>query len=123
MADAKSGPCRRGGRGTHPPQRTPRTVLEEWAYHRPCTSDAQHHAAFPARLNSYNYHRPPPQSVATPQQAASPTRPDNTPGRFRLDQSVVGPGVPLTAAQWARNEPLLPDRPPKRGAAGATTVR
>lgn len=58
MADAKSGPCRRGGRGTHPPQRTPRTVLEEWAYHRPCTSDAQHHAAFPARLNSYNYHRP-----------------------------------------------------------------
>ncbi|WP_213089782.1 transposase, partial [Streptomyces tauricus] len=34
---------------------------------------------------------------------------------FRLDQSVVGPGVPLTDAQWARIEPLLPDRTPKRG--------
>nr|WP_279577696.1 transposase [Streptomyces sp. YIM 98790] len=28
---------------------------------------------------------------------------------------VVGPGVPLTDAQWARIEPLLPDRTPKRG--------
>jgi transposase len=34
---------------------------------------------------------------------------------FRLDQPVVGPGVPLTDAQWARIEPLLPDRTPKRG--------
>jgi transposase len=32
-----------------------------------------------------------------------------------LDQSVVGPGVPLTDAQWARIEPLLPDRTPKGG--------
>ncbi|MGW4014609.1 hypothetical protein, partial [Streptomyces sp. NPDC004763] len=30
--------------------------------------------------------------------------------QFRLDQSVVGSGVPLTDAQWARIEPLLPDR-------------
>ncbi|WP_443080943.1 IS5 family transposase [Streptomyces sp. PTD9-10] len=37
------------------------------------------------------------------------------PRQFRLDQSVVGPGVPLTDAQWARIEPLLPDRTPKRG--------
>ncbi|WCN04078.1 IS5 family transposase [Streptomyces sp. M92] len=37
------------------------------------------------------------------------------PRQFRLYQSVVGPGVPLTDAQWARNEPLLPDRTPKRG--------
>ncbi|WP_419249049.1 IS5 family transposase [Streptomyces canus] len=35
--------------------------------------------------------------------------------RLRLDQLVVGPGVPLTDAQWARIEPLLPDRKPKRG--------
>ncbi|MFF6938537.1 IS5 family transposase [Streptomyces sp. NPDC008312] len=28
---------------------------------------------------------------------------------------MVGPGVPLTDAQWARIEPLLPDRAPKRG--------
>lgn len=35
--------------------------------------------------------------------------------QFRLDQSVVGPGVPLTDTQWARIEPLLPDRTPKRG--------
>nr|WP_306956112.1 IS5 family transposase [Streptomyces sp. B4I13] len=28
---------------------------------------------------------------------------------------MVGPGVPLTDAQWARIEPLLPDRTPKRG--------
>ncbi|WP_394814190.1 IS5 family transposase [Streptomyces dubilierae] len=32
-----------------------------------------------------------------------------------MDQPVVGPGVPLTDAQWARIEPLLPDRTPKRG--------
>ncbi|MFF5344057.1 IS5 family transposase [Streptomyces althioticus] len=32
-----------------------------------------------------------------------------------MDQSVVGPGVPLADAQWARIEPLLPDRTPKRG--------
>ena len=32
-----------------------------------------------------------------------------------MDLSVVGPGVPLTDAQWARIEPLLPDRTPKRG--------
>jgi len=32
-----------------------------------------------------------------------------------LDQPVVGPGVPLTDAQWARIKPLLPDRTPKRG--------
>ncbi|MFI2025842.1 IS5 family transposase [Streptomyces olivaceoviridis] len=35
--------------------------------------------------------------------------------QFRLDQSVVGLGVPLTDAQSARIEPLLPDRTPKRG--------
>ncbi|MFJ9640777.1 IS5 family transposase [Streptomyces sp. NPDC101178] len=28
---------------------------------------------------------------------------------------MVGPGVPLTDAQWARIEPLLPNRTPKRG--------
>ncbi|MFE9500877.1 IS5 family transposase [Streptomyces collinus] len=28
---------------------------------------------------------------------------------------MVGPGVPLTDAQWARIEPLLPDRTPRRG--------
>ncbi len=32
-----------------------------------------------------------------------------------MDQSVVGPGVPLSDVQWARIEPLLPDRAPKRG--------
>ncbi|TMU98434.1 transposase [Streptomyces sp. DASNCL29] len=32
-----------------------------------------------------------------------------------MDQSIVGPGVPLTDAQWMRIEPLLPDRTPKRG--------
>lgn len=31
-----------------------------------------------------------------------------------MDQSVC-PGVPLADAQWARMEPLLPDRMPKRG--------
>ncbi|WP_442785479.1 transposase [Actinacidiphila sp. DG2A-62] len=35
--------------------------------------------------------------------------------RFRMSQPVVGPGVSLTDAQWARIEPLLPDRTPKRG--------
>jgi hypothetical protein len=32
--------------------------------------------------------------------------------QFRMDQPVVGPGVPLTDAQCARIEPLLPDRTP-----------
>ncbi|MEU9593388.1 transposase [Streptomyces sp. NPDC048193] len=35
--------------------------------------------------------------------------------QFRLDQSVVGPGLPLTEAQWARIEPSRPDRTPKQG--------
>jgi transposase len=35
--------------------------------------------------------------------------------QFRLDQVVVGLGVSLTDAQWARIEPLLPDRTPQRG--------
>ncbi|MFJ5731483.1 transposase [Streptomyces paradoxus] len=35
--------------------------------------------------------------------------------QLRLAQSVVGPGVPLTDPQWARIEPLLPDRTPKLG--------
>ncbi len=34
--------------------------------------------------------------------------------QFRLNQSVVGLGVPLADAQWARIEPLLPDRTRKR---------
>lgn len=34
---------------------------------------------------------------------------------FRLDHRIVGPGVSLTDAQWARIEPLLPDRTPMRG--------
>ncbi|MFE3550146.1 transposase [Streptomyces kronopolitis] len=38
-----------------------------------------------------------------------------TPRWFRLDQLVAGPGAPLTDAQWARIDPLLPDRTPKRG--------
>ncbi|WP_368730917.1 transposase [Streptomyces sp. Ru87] len=38
------------------------------------------------------------------------------PGRpFRSDRLIVCSGVPLTDAQWARIEPLLPDRTPKRG--------
>ncbi|WP_413092566.1 transposase [Streptomyces phaeochromogenes] len=46
-----------------------------------------------------------------------PTRPTRQPcpGQSRLDQFVVGPGVSLSDAQWARIEPLLPGRTPKRG--------
>ncbi|MFI1769361.1 transposase [Streptomyces sp. NPDC020800] len=46
---------------------------------------------------------------------ARPTLNSGTPRHFRLDQLVVGPGVPLSDAQWAWIEPLLPDRTPKRG--------
>ncbi|MFD9219998.1 transposase [Streptomyces sp. NPDC060064] len=35
--------------------------------------------------------------------------------QFRPDPPAVGPGVPLTDAQWARIEPLLPYRTRKRG--------
>lgn len=41
--------------------------------------------------------------------------PDHGSRQFRLDQLVVVPVVPLTDAQWARIEPLLPDRTPRRG--------
>ncbi|MFF7456875.1 transposase [Kitasatospora sp. NPDC008115] len=34
---------------------------------------------------------------------------------FRSDHRIVGPVVPLSDAQWARMEPLLPDRTPKQG--------
>jgi hypothetical protein len=37
------------------------------------------------------------------------------PGSFRSDRPIVGPGGPLTDAQWALIEPLLPDRTPERG--------
>jgi len=37
------------------------------------------------------------------------------PRAFLSDHQTVGPVVPLTDAQWARMEPLLPDRTPKRG--------
>ncbi|MEU1194509.1 IS5 family transposase [Streptomyces sp. NPDC005859] len=36
-------------------------------------------------------------------------------GPIRSDQSAVGRGVPWADAQWARIEPLLPDRTPKWG--------
>ncbi|TVZ90420.1 transposase IS481 family protein [Streptomyces sp. BK340] len=40
-------------------ERFHRTLLDEWAYHRPCTSDTERQAAFPDWLDWYNYHRPP----------------------------------------------------------------
>ena len=43
------------------------------------------------------------------------TPPDSTPRPFRSDHRIVGPGVSLTDAQWARIELLLPARTPKRG--------
>lgn len=49
----------------------------------------------------------PPQSVKQPAVSG--------PNPVRADQSVVGPGVALTVAQWARLEPLLPGRTPKHG--------
>ncbi|GAA2249921.1 IS481 family transposase [Streptomyces ruber] len=39
-------------------ERFHRTLLEEWAYHQPYTSDTERQAAFPAWLDWYNYHRP-----------------------------------------------------------------
>ncbi|MCM3302228.1 IS481 family transposase [Streptomyces pseudogriseolus] len=39
-------------------ERFPRTLLDEWAYHRPYTSDAERQAAFPDWLDWYHYHRP-----------------------------------------------------------------
>ncbi|MFF4516775.1 transposase [Streptomyces mirabilis] len=60
---------------------------------------------------------PPGEGGGFPEQTAA--RPDagirGSPRVCRLDRLVVGPGVPLTDAQWARIEPLLPDRTPKRG--------
>jgi transposase len=34
---------------------------------------------------------------------------------FRSDHLIISSGVPLSDAQWARIEPLLPDRTPRRG--------
>ncbi|THA23784.1 IS481 family transposase [Streptomyces sp. RKND-216] len=39
-------------------ERFHRTLLEEWAYHQPYTSEAERQAAFPHWLDWYNYHRP-----------------------------------------------------------------
>ncbi|MGP3947498.1 IS481 family transposase [Streptomyces sp. 7N604] len=39
-------------------ERFHRTLTEEWAYHRPYTSDSERQAAFPNWLHWYNYHRP-----------------------------------------------------------------
>jgi transposase InsO family protein len=38
-------------------ERFNRTMLEEWAYARPYTSETERAAAFPAWLHDYNYHR------------------------------------------------------------------
>ncbi|MDQ0078936.1 integrase core domain-containing protein, partial [Arthrobacter oryzae] len=38
-------------------ERFNRTMLEEWAYIRPYSSEAERVAAFPAWLHSYNHHR------------------------------------------------------------------
>ncbi|WP_153183015.1 integrase core domain-containing protein, partial [Streptomyces sp. E5N298] len=48
----------------YPPQtngkveRFHRTLLEEWAYQRPYTSDHERMEAFTHGLHRYNYHRP-----------------------------------------------------------------
>jgi transposase InsO family protein len=39
-------------------ERFHRTLLEEWAYHRPYRSETERQAAFPDWLDWYNYHRP-----------------------------------------------------------------
>ncbi|MEU2058456.1 integrase core domain-containing protein, partial [Streptomyces bungoensis] len=39
-------------------ERFHRTLLEEWAYIQPYTSDSERQAAFPGWLDWYNYHRP-----------------------------------------------------------------
>ncbi|MDQ1041895.1 transposase InsO family protein [Streptomyces sp. V4I2] len=39
-------------------ERFHRTLLEEWAYQRPYSSEAERQAAFPDWLDWYNYHRP-----------------------------------------------------------------
>ena len=39
-------------------ERFHRTLLDEWAYHQPYTSDTERQAAFPDWLDWYNYHRP-----------------------------------------------------------------
>lgn len=44
-----------------------------------------------------------------------PSRRRGRPRRIRSDQSVGGPGLPSSDAQWAGIEPLLTDRAPKRG--------
>jgi transposase InsO family protein len=38
-------------------ERFNRTLLDEWAYAQPCTSETQRRAAFPAWLHNYNHHR------------------------------------------------------------------
>jgi transposase InsO family protein len=39
-------------------ERFHRTLLDEWAHHRPYTSDSARQAAFPDWLDRYNHHRP-----------------------------------------------------------------
>ncbi|GGX55222.1 hypothetical protein GCM10010341_90170 [Streptomyces noursei] len=60
-----------------------RTLLDEWAYQQPYTSDAERQAAFPTGWTGTTTTDPTPASEATPQPAASPTCPNNTPSPFR----------------------------------------
>jgi transposase InsO family protein len=60
-------------------ERFNRTLLEEWAYARPDTSEQQRQAALPTWLHQYNHHRGHTALGATHPPHASPTSRDRTP--------------------------------------------
>ncbi|MEU1304652.1 transposase, partial [Streptomyces shenzhenensis] len=94
-----------------------RRIPEPWA--SPCSSGRRQPWRHPRRTSpppSDRDRHAPRHGPRRPVRPRAPARgPGERPRRFRLDQLVVGPGVPLSDAQWARIEPLLPDRTPRRG--------
>ncbi|MDT0393005.1 IS5 family transposase [Streptomyces sp. DSM 41921] len=70
-------------------------------------ADREHQQQHPAAWKTHHH--------AHTAEAPAPTElTKNSVGRFLSDHRIVGLSVSLTDAQWARIEPLLPDRTPRR---------
>ncbi len=77
---------------THPFHRA---LIEEWAYRRPYTSDAERQTALTEWIDWYNYHRPHPGIAGHTPASRVTNLPESTPRR--TDQSSDGSRSPLIA--------------------------
>src|SRR5690606_644911 len=70
-------------------ERFNRTLLTEWAYAKPYSSEAARRRAFPGWLHIYNHHRPTPRSADDHPPPASPTSRGRTTSRRRADTRAL----------------------------------